>query len=43
MTHSFNLLTPMSDQDRIPPYNIKHRRDENKVKYQLGDNWLIQY
>ena len=20
----------------------KHRRDENKVKYQLGDYWLIQ-
>ena len=35
MTHSFNLLTPMSDGD--------DRRDENKVKYQLGDNWLIQY
>ena len=24
-------------------YNIKHRRDENKVKYQLGDYSLIQY
>ena len=23
--------------------NIKHRRDENKVKYQLGDYSLIQY
>ena len=24
-------------------YNIKHRSDENKVKYQLGDYLLIQY
>ena len=26
-------LTPMSDQDRIPPYNIKQTSDENKEKY----------
>ena len=30
----------MSDTERISPYNnehnIKHRSDENKVKYQLG-------
>ena len=24
-------------------YNIKHRSDENKIKYQLGDYELIQY
>ena len=24
-------------------YNIKHRSDENKVKYQLGDCYLIKY
>ena len=33
----FNLLSPMSDQDRISPYNIKQTSDENKEKYQLGD------
>ena len=32
-----NPLTPMRDQDIISPYNIKHRSDENKEKYQLGD------
>ena len=32
----------MSDQDRISPYNIKQISDENKEKYQLGDNKLIQ-
>ena len=31
-------VTPMSDQ-----YNIKHKSDENKEKYQLGEYWLIQY
>ena len=25
-----NPLTPMSDQDRISPYNIKQTSDENK-------------
>ena len=39
----FNLLSPMSDQDRISPYNIKQTSDENKEKYQLGDYKLIQY
>ena len=29
----FNLLTPMSDQDRISPYNIMLTSDENKEKY----------
>ena len=37
----------MSDQDRISPYDIKYSinqiRDENKEKYQFGDNKLIQY
>ena len=32
----------MSDQDRISPYiyhyNIYHMSDENKEKYQFGDN-----
>ena len=36
-----NPLTPMSDQDRISPYNIKQTSDENKKKfiyiYQLED------
>ena len=34
----------MSDQDRIPPYNIniKQKSDENKEKYQLRDYKLIQ-
>ena len=35
-------LTPMSDQDRISPYNIQIS-DENKEKYQFGDNNAIQY
>ena len=39
----FNPLTPMSDQDRISPYNIKQTSDENEEKYQLGDYKLIQY
>ena len=33
----------MNDQDRISPYNINQTSDENKEKYQYGDNWLIQY
>ena len=33
----------MSDQDRISPYNINQISDENKEKYQFGDNKLIQY
>ena len=42
MTEEENILyvypfTPMSDQDRISPYNIKQTSDENKEKYQLGD------
>ena len=32
----------MSDQDRISPYNIKQTSDENKEKYKIGDNKLIQ-
>ena len=36
-------LTPMADQYRISPYNIKQTSDENKEKYQLGDYMLIQY
>ena len=35
-----NPLTPMSDQDRISPYNIKQTSDENLKKnyiYQLED------
>ena len=27
-----NPLTPMSDQDRISPYNIKQTSDENKKR-----------
>ena len=38
-----NPLTPMRDQDRISPYNIKQISDENKEKYQFGDISLIQY
>ena len=34
----FNPLTPISDQDRISPYNINQMSDENKEKYQFGDN-----
>ena len=37
---SVNLLTPMSDQDRISPYkintNINHISDENKENINLG-------
>ena len=35
---SFNPLTPTSDQDRISPYNLNQTSDENKEKYQFGDN-----
>ena len=35
---AINPLTPMSDQDRISPYNINQISDENKEKYQFGDN-----
>ena len=42
VTH-YNPSIPMSDQDRISPYNIKQTSDENKEKYQLGDYKLIQY
>ena len=42
-----NPLTPMSNQDRISPYNIRYNinqiSSENKEKYQFGDNYLIQY
>ena len=37
-----NTLTPMSDQDRISPYNIntkiKKSSDENLEEYRLGDH-----
>ena len=33
----------MNDQDRISPYNINQISDENKEKYEDGDNWSIQY
>ena len=33
----------MSDQDRISPYNIKQKSNENEEKYQFRDNKLIQY
>ena len=35
---SFNPLTLMSDQDRISPHNINQISDENKEKYQFGEN-----
>ena len=42
-----NSLTPMSDQDLIfslqYQYNINQISDGNEEKYQIGDNWLIQY
>ena len=50
MDINVNPLTPLSDQDRIYPYNniyyqynIKQTSDEIKEKYQLGDYKLIQY
>ena len=33
----------MNDQDIISPYNINKISDENKEKYQYGDNWSIGY
>ena len=33
----------MSDQDRISLYNIKQTSNEQKNKYQIWDNKLIQY
>ena len=42
-TDAFNPLTPMSDQDRTSPYNIKQTSNENKEKYQSRDCKLIQY
>ena len=35
-------LTSASDQDRISPYNIKQKSDENKEKYQFGDYKIDQ-
>ena len=32
-----HLLTPMSDQDRISPYNINQTGDESKKKYKFED------
>ena len=34
----FDPLTPISDQDRISPYNIKKKSNENKEKYQFRDS-----
>ena len=33
----------MNDQDIISPYHINKISDENKEKYQYGDNWSIKY
>ena len=33
----------MSDQDRISLYNIKQTSNEQKKKYRIWDNKLIQY
>ena len=35
----------MSNQDRVSPYqyDINQISDENREKYQFGDNKLIQY
>ena len=33
----FDPLTPMSDQDRISPYNINQISHENKENYQSWD------
>ena len=35
---SVNPSTPKSDQDIISPYNINQISDENKEKYQFGNN-----
>ena len=32
----FDPLTPISDQDRISPYNIKKISNENKENINLG-------
>ena len=32
-----NPKTPISDQDRISPYNIKQAGDENREEYQSWD------
>ena len=44
---SVNPLTPMSDQDRISPFNINSESSRQvrrmKMKTQLGDYKLIQY
>ena len=43
----FNPLIPMSDQDRISPFNINKESSRLvgriKMKTQLGDYKLIQY
>ena len=41
--YALNALTPVSDQDRISSYNINQIRDDNRVKYEFGDNEMIQY
>ena len=33
----------MNDQDRISPYHIKQKSDENKEKYQQDNYQLIQH
>ena len=41
-----NPLTLMSDKDNFfsqYQYNINQISNENKEKYQFGDNWLIPY
>ena len=43
ISYFLNPLSPVSDQERISPYKIKHRSDENKEKYQLEDYYLIQF
>ena len=43
ISYFLNPLSPVSDQERISPQNIKHRSDENKEKYQLEDYYLIQF
>ena len=42
----FTLYLPWMTRENFSlqyQYNIKHRSDENKVKYQLGDCYLIKY
>ena len=43
ISYFLNPLSPMSDQERISPYNIKHISDENKDKQQSEDYYLIRY